>query len=150
MSPHQARVHIRCIQRHRVSVNRANPVTGVSSVSAEQANVLAALNFPSRGPIPFRFVRHLPVRRYDAAHGTGLRAGVGQALGEATAGRGAVPRGSYSAMAMVGGAPVLVVVMRSSRWSAQPGQSQTAGPTRCFAAGLLRLAGGGPANGRLA
>jgi hypothetical protein len=52
----------------------------------------------------FRFVRHLPVRRLDAAHGTGLRAGVGQTLGEETAARGAVLGGGYSAMAIVGGA----------------------------------------------
>ena len=30
----------------------------------------------------FRFVRHLPGRRHGAAHGTGRRAGVGQASGE--------------------------------------------------------------------
>ena len=94
----------------------------------------------SEGQVPFRFVRHLPVRCHHAAQGTGLRAGVGQTLGEETAGRGAVPRGSYSSMAIVGGASVLVAVMRSSRWSAQPGQSRAEGPTRCFAAGLMRLA----------
>ena len=43
----------------------------------------------------FRFVRHLPVRRYGAAHGAELRAGVGQTSGEETAGHATVPRDRY-------------------------------------------------------
>ena len=44
MSPELALAQWRRIQRHSVSVNRAAPMTGVSTVNTEQANVLAALN----------------------------------------------------------------------------------------------------------
>jgi len=59
----------------------------------------------------FRFVRYLPVHRPDAAHDSGLRAGVGQTLGEETAGQAAVARTRYGAMAIVGAALVPAVTL---------------------------------------
>lgn len=50
----------------------------------------------------FRFVRHLPARRYDAARGGDLRAGVGQTSGEETAAHATVVRMRYGTMAIVG------------------------------------------------
>ena len=44
LSPDQALAQLRRIQRHSVSVNRAAPVTGVSTINTHQASVLAALN----------------------------------------------------------------------------------------------------------
>ena len=44
LSPEQAMAQLRRIQRHSVSINRAAPMVGVSSVNIEQAKVLAALN----------------------------------------------------------------------------------------------------------
>jgi transposase len=44
LSPDQALAQLRRIQRHSVSINRAAPVTGVSTVNDQQASVLAALN----------------------------------------------------------------------------------------------------------
>ncbi len=44
LSPEQALAQLRRIQRHSVSVNRAVPVTGVSTINTHQASVLAALN----------------------------------------------------------------------------------------------------------
>ena len=44
ISPEQALAQLRRIQRHSVSINRAAPMTGVSTVNTEQAKVLAALN----------------------------------------------------------------------------------------------------------
>ena len=44
LSPEQALAQLRRIQRHSVSINRASPMTGVSTVNTEQAKVLAALN----------------------------------------------------------------------------------------------------------
>lgn len=44
MSPEQALAQLRRIQRHSVSINRAAPMVGVSTVNTEQAKVLAALN----------------------------------------------------------------------------------------------------------
>ena len=44
MSPEQALAQLRRIQRHSVSINRAAPMAGVSTVNTEQAKVLAALN----------------------------------------------------------------------------------------------------------
>jgi len=41
LSPEQAMAQLRRIQRHSVSINRAD---GVSTVNTEQAKVLAALN----------------------------------------------------------------------------------------------------------
>jgi transposase len=43
-SPEQALAQLRRIQRHSVSINRAAPVTGVSTINNQQANTLAALN----------------------------------------------------------------------------------------------------------
>ena len=44
LSPDQALAQLRRIQRHSVSINRAAPVTGVSTTHRPQAGVLAALN----------------------------------------------------------------------------------------------------------
>ena len=44
LSPEQALAQLRRIQRHSVSINGAAPMTGVSTVNSEQANVLATLN----------------------------------------------------------------------------------------------------------
>jgi hypothetical protein len=89
---------------------------------------------------PFRFVRHLPARCDDGGHDTGLRAGVGQTLGEETAGHAAVSGAGYGAMAIVGGASMLVAVARPLRWSIQPWQGQSTGPTCWVADGLVQLA----------
>ena len=43
ISPEQALAQLRRIQRHSVSINRAAPMVGVSTVNTEQAKVLAAL-----------------------------------------------------------------------------------------------------------
>jgi transposase len=43
-SPDQALAQLRRIQRHSVSINRAAPITGVSTINNQQANTLAALN----------------------------------------------------------------------------------------------------------
>jgi transposase len=43
-SPEQALAQLRRIQRHSVSINRAAPLTGVSTINNQQANTLAALN----------------------------------------------------------------------------------------------------------
>jgi transposase len=43
ISPEQALAQLRRIQRHSVSINRAAPIAGVSTVNTEQAKVLAAL-----------------------------------------------------------------------------------------------------------
>ena len=42
LSPDQALAQLRRIQRHSVSINRAAPMVGVSTVNTEQAQVLAA------------------------------------------------------------------------------------------------------------
>ena len=44
LSPEHALAQLRRIQRLSVSVNRATPVMGVSTINPQQANVLAALN----------------------------------------------------------------------------------------------------------
>jgi hypothetical protein len=44
LSSDQALAQLRRIQRHSVSINRAAPVTGVSTINTQQARVLAALN----------------------------------------------------------------------------------------------------------
>ncbi len=44
LSPEQALAQLRRIQRHSVSINRAAPTVGISTVNTEQAKVLAALN----------------------------------------------------------------------------------------------------------
>lgn len=43
-SPDQALAQLRRIQRHSVSINRAVPVMGLSTINTQQASVLAALN----------------------------------------------------------------------------------------------------------
>ena len=43
LSPDQALAQLRRIQRHSVSINRATPVAGVSTINTQQASVLAAL-----------------------------------------------------------------------------------------------------------
>jgi transposase len=43
-SPDQALAQLRRIQRHSVSINRAAPITGVSTINNQQTNTLAALN----------------------------------------------------------------------------------------------------------
>lgn len=43
-SPDQALAQLRRIQRHSVSINRAAPITGVSTINTQQVNTLAALN----------------------------------------------------------------------------------------------------------
>ena len=44
LSPDEALAKLRRVQRHSVSINRAAPLAGVSTINTEQANVLAALN----------------------------------------------------------------------------------------------------------
>ena len=44
LSPDQALAQLRRIQRHSVTINRAAPVAGVSTINPRQASVLAALN----------------------------------------------------------------------------------------------------------
>ncbi len=43
-SPETALVQLRRIQRHRVSINDAAPIGGISTVDQEQAGLLTALN----------------------------------------------------------------------------------------------------------
>ncbi len=40
----QALAQLRRIQRHSLSINRAAPATGMSTINSQQASVLAALN----------------------------------------------------------------------------------------------------------
>ena len=44
LTPEKALAQLRRIQRHRVSINQAPPITGVSTINALQTDVLAALN----------------------------------------------------------------------------------------------------------
>ena len=44
LSPEKALAQLRCIQRHRVSINQAAPISGISTINTQQAGVLAALN----------------------------------------------------------------------------------------------------------
>ena len=44
LSPEKALAQLRRIQRHRVSINDAAPITGISTINTQQAGVLAALN----------------------------------------------------------------------------------------------------------
>jgi hypothetical protein len=44
LSPDQALAKLRRIQRQGASINRAAPVTGMSTINPQQASVLAALN----------------------------------------------------------------------------------------------------------
>ena len=50
LSPEQALAQLRRIQHHSVSINRAAPLSGVSTVNNQQANVLAALNVKKPSP----------------------------------------------------------------------------------------------------
>ena len=42
--PEKALAQLRRIQRHSVSINRAAPIAGISTITTHQAGVLAALN----------------------------------------------------------------------------------------------------------
>ena len=44
LSPEEALAQLRRIQRHSVSINQANPISGISIINTQQAGVLAALN----------------------------------------------------------------------------------------------------------
>ena len=44
LSPEKALAQLRRIQRHRVSINQAAPISGISTINTQQAAVLAALN----------------------------------------------------------------------------------------------------------
>ncbi len=87
--------------------------------------------------LSFRFVRRLPARRHDVAHGTGVRAGVGQTLGEETAAHAAVFGGGYggSVRRVDAGGRCAAVALAGPTW-----QREAAGPTRRDADGLMRLA----------
>ena len=44
LSPEKALAQLRRVQRHRVSINQAAPISGISTINTQQAGVLAALN----------------------------------------------------------------------------------------------------------
>jgi transposase len=44
LSPERALAQLRRIQRHRISINRAAPISGISTINVQQTTVLAALN----------------------------------------------------------------------------------------------------------
>ena len=44
LSPEKALAQLRRIQRHKVRINQAEPITGISTISADQAKVLESLN----------------------------------------------------------------------------------------------------------
>ena len=44
LSPEKALAQLRRIQRHSVSINAGAPISGVSTITAQQSNVFAALN----------------------------------------------------------------------------------------------------------
>lgn len=52
LSPEKALDQLRRIQRHSVSINSSTPITGISTINAQQASVLADLNIkkPSQNP----------------------------------------------------------------------------------------------------
>jgi len=52
LSPEKALEKLRMIQRHSVSINASEPITGISTINTQQASVLAALNIkkPSQDP----------------------------------------------------------------------------------------------------
>jgi transposase len=52
LSPERALAQLRRIQRHRISINRGKPISGISSINTEQAAALAALNVkkPTQDP----------------------------------------------------------------------------------------------------
>ena len=91
-----------------------------------------------QSPLLFRFVRHLPAQRQGAAHGSGLRAGVGQTSGEETAGRTAVVRSRYGAMAIVGVVLLSVVAVRWACSSTMPRVRPSARLARLFAGCVVR------------
>lgn len=43
LSPEKALAQLRRIQRHRVSINQAAPISGITAINTQQAGVLAAL-----------------------------------------------------------------------------------------------------------
>ncbi|WP_449371052.1 hypothetical protein [Thiomonas sp.] len=45
-TPQRALKQLRAIQRHRVRINDAAPIDGISSIDAAQADLLQALNLP--------------------------------------------------------------------------------------------------------
>ena len=47
LSPEKALAQLRRIQRHKVRINQAEPITGISTISADQAKVLESLNIKS-------------------------------------------------------------------------------------------------------
>lgn len=52
LSPEKALEKLRMIQRHSVSINASEPITGISTINTQQASVLAALNIkkPNQDP----------------------------------------------------------------------------------------------------
>jgi transposase len=52
LSPETALAQLRRIQRHSVRINAAAPITGISTLTALQAEVLAQLNLKKPGPNP--------------------------------------------------------------------------------------------------
>jgi len=44
LSPQRALAELRKIQRHRVRINKAEPISGISTINDSQADVLQALN----------------------------------------------------------------------------------------------------------
>ena len=46
LSPEKALAQLRRIQRHKISINAAEPISGISTIDTKQAKVLAALNIP--------------------------------------------------------------------------------------------------------
>jgi len=52
LSPEKALAQLRRIQRHSVSINQANPISGISIINTQQAGVLDALNLkkPTQDP----------------------------------------------------------------------------------------------------
>lgn len=44
LSPEKALAQLRRIQRHRVRINAAPPISGISTINAQQSSVFAALN----------------------------------------------------------------------------------------------------------
>ena len=95
----------------------------------------------SERQVSFRFVRHLPEPRHAAVHATGLRAGVGQTLGEETAAHTAMPAGSYGAMAIVSRALVRTVLARQAHKQVRPGLHVVARLVRCVVGRLGKASG---------
>ena len=51
-SPETALAQLRRIQRQSVSINQGVPITGISTITREQAGTLAALNVKNPNPAP--------------------------------------------------------------------------------------------------